>query len=364
MNILLVTLFSLERNTSVAISNISITKGLLALGHKITWVMPNWMRCETEFDASHVRIVRVPGHDQNRNVGWLRNKMRSHLGLLDFTRSYLREVRNMHIPDEYFDLVISTSDPKSSHVFTKRLLKHIRYGQWIQHWGDPLLGDITRNFWWPEWCIKLYEGSILRKADKIVYVTPFTAGAQKKAYPKYADKITFVPLPADMHETKTEPEKGKLKVAYLGDYNPTFRNLRPLYDACKELEYVQLTVAGHGPHYGNTGNITILPRIPQDQALKIEGDADVIFCVCNMRGTQIPGKILYKTSSDKHILVAVEKENHDEMIMYFESFKRFVVCDNTHESIATALELLRNKSHDYETPEKLKPINVVKSILE
>lgn len=360
MNVLLVTLFSLERNSSVAISNINITKGLLLLGNKVTWVMPNWPQCDTEFDASQVRIVRVPGKDQPKDAGWLRKKIRSHFGLLDFTRSYLREVRNTHMPDEYFDLVISTSDPKASHVFTKRLLTHVRYGQWIQHWGDPLLGDITRNFWWPEWCIKLYEGSIMRKADKIVYVTPFTAEAQKNAYPQYADKITFVPLPADMHETKTVPEKGKLKVAYLGDYNPKFRNLRPLYDACKELDSVQLTIAGHGPNYGNTDNITILPRIPQDQALKIEGDADVIFCVCNMRGTQIPGKILYKTSSDKHILVAVEQENRDEMVKYFESFKRFVVCDNTKDSIAAALESLRNKEHDYTTPECLLPINVAR----
>lgn len=52
MNILLVTLFSLERNTSVSISNINITKGLLALGYKVTWVMPNWAQCETEFDFS------------------------------------------------------------------------------------------------------------------------------------------------------------------------------------------------------------------------------------------------------------------------------------------------------------------------
>lgn len=360
MNILLVTLFSLERNTSVAISNINITKGLLALGHRVTWVMPNWPQCETELDASQVRIVRVPGQDQPRDAGWVLNKLRSHFGFLDFTRSYLREVRNTHVPDEYFDFVISTSDPKTSHVFTKRLLKHVRYGKWIQHWGDPLLGDITRNFWWPEWCIKLYEGRILRKADKIVYVTPFTAEAQKKAYPQYADKITFVPLPADMHETKTVSEKDKLKVAYLGDYNPMFRNLRPLYDACKNLDYVQLTIAGHGPNYGITDNITILPRIPQDQALKIEGDADVIFCVCNMRGTQIPGKILYKTSSDKHILVAVEQENRDEMVKYFESFKRFVVCDNTKDSIAAALESLKNKEHDYTTPECLLPINVAR----
>lgn len=363
MNILLVTLFPLERNTSVAISNINITKGLLALGHKVTWVMPNWARCETEFDASQVRIMRVPGHDQNRNVGWLLNKIYSHFVFLDFTRSYLQQVHSTHVPDEYYDIVISTSDPKTSHVFAARLLKKVRYGKWIQHWGDPMLGDITRNLWWPEWCIKLYEGNIMRKADKIIYVTPFTAEAQKKAYPQYADKISFVPLPADMHTTKTETLSDMLRVAYLGDYNPSFRDLRPLYNACKELDFAQLTIAGHGPDYGSTSNIIILPRIPQDQALKIEEESDVIFCVCNMRGTQIPGKILYKTSSDKHILVAVEKENHDEMVKYFELFHRFIVCDNTKESIAKALRYLRSHPHDYTTPECLLPNNVVKEII-
>lgn len=362
MNILIVSLYPLERNTSVAISSINITKGLLALGHKLTCVMPNWPRCETEFDATQVRVVRIPGQDDKRDLGWVINKIRSHFDFLDFTRSYLREVRNTHVPDEYYDLVLSASDPKTSHVFTAKLLKHIRYGQWIQHWGDPLLGDITRNFWWPQWCIKLYEGHILSKADKIIYVTPFTAEAQRTAYPRYADKISFVPLPADMHPTKTEQLSNILRVAYLGDYNPAFRNLRPLYDACKNLDFVQLTIAGHGPNYGSTPNITILPRIPQDQALKIEEDADVIFCVCNKSGTQIPGKILYKTSSDKHILVAVEKENHDEMIKYFESFNRFIVCDNTLESIAEALRSIRLRPHDYTTPECLLPINVAKQM--
>ena len=100
MNILLVTLFSLERNTSVAISNINITKGLLALGHKVTWVMPNWAQCETEFDASQVRVIRVPGQDQPRQVDWFRNKLRSHFGFLDFTRSYLRQVSKVYLPDE------------------------------------------------------------------------------------------------------------------------------------------------------------------------------------------------------------------------------------------------------------------------
>ena len=75
MNILLITLFSLERNTSVAISSIGITKGLLELGHILTWVMPNWTECETVFDSSKVRVIRIPGHDQKRDAGFIRNKV-------------------------------------------------------------------------------------------------------------------------------------------------------------------------------------------------------------------------------------------------------------------------------------------------
>ena len=364
MNILLVTLYSLERNTSVAISNINITKGLLTLGHRITWVMPHWAQCETEFDASQVQIVRVPGEDEARDSGFLRNRLHSHFYMLDFTRPYLHQVRKTRIPDEYYDVVISTSDPKTSHVFTARLLRHVRYGRWIQHWGDPLLGDITRNFWWPKWVIKGYEWNIIRKADKIVYVTPFTAETQRKEYPKMADKIAFIPLPADMHTTETTSLPDQLQIAYLGDYNPAFRNLRPLYNACSKMNGVSLTIAGHGPAYRSLPNIRVLPRIPQDQALAIESNADVIFCVCNKFGTQIPGKILYKASSDKHILVAVEKESHDEMCKYLESYNRFMVCDNTSASIAEALQSLRDRPHDYMTPERLLPVNIAKEILQ
>ena len=364
MNVLLVSLYSIKRNTSVAISSISIIKGLLALGHKITLVMPDWPKCETMFDESQVRIVYIPGHDRIRKAGFLINKFRSHFDLLDFTRPYLRQIRNTSVPNEYYDTVISFSDPKSSHVFTSRLIRQLRYSRWIQHWGDPMLGDITRNLWWPKWCIKLYEWNITRKADRIIYVTPFTCYAQQIEHPGLADKIAFVPLPADMCASETIPHTDRLRIAYLGDYNPAFRNLRPLYDACASMDEVQLTIAGHGPRYQALPNIRILPRIPQDRALLIENDADVIFCVCNMRGTQIPGKIFYKASSDKHILIAIEKQYHDKMSSYFDSFNRFVVCDNTPESISNALQSLRYRGHGYVTPERLLPINIAAEILQ
>lgn len=85
MNILLITLFSLERNTSVVISNINITKGLLALGHKVTWLMPVWPSNDTYCDLSQVRVVRIPGQpDQPYHISSkLLGKLHSHFDVLD-----------------------------------------------------------------------------------------------------------------------------------------------------------------------------------------------------------------------------------------------------------------------------------------
>lgn len=364
MNILLVTLFSLERNTSVAISNINITKGLLDLGHKVTLVMPHWDKCETEFDFSQVRIIRVPGKDLSRNVGYIRGKLRSHFDILDFTRSYLRNVRKVQIPNEYFDVVISTSDPKTSHVFTTKLLRRVQYGRWIQHWGDPITGDFTRHYWWPEWVIRMYERNIIRKADKAVYVTPFTYEMECKEHPRLCKKITFSPLPAEMLPIVESTDSNDLRLSYLGDYNPSIRNLKPLYDACVALDFVQLTVAGHGPTYPSTKNISFLPRIPQQQVTQIENNSDVLVCICNIEGTMIPGKITYKASTNKHILVAIEDEFYETMKAYFETYNRYIICRNTVESISDALVRIRGMHNvNYTTPERLLPINIVQEIL-
>ncbi len=57
MNILVVSLYPLERNTSVANSSISIIKGLLALEHSVTMLMPVWHSNDTGCDLSQLRVI-------------------------------------------------------------------------------------------------------------------------------------------------------------------------------------------------------------------------------------------------------------------------------------------------------------------
>jgi len=368
MNILVVSLYPLERNTSVANSSISIIKGLLALKHNVTILMPIWPSNDTGCDLSQVRVVRIPGQpDQPYHISSkLLGKLHSHFDVLDVSQGYLKSIKEVIVPDEFFDVVLSLSDPKVSHIYTSELirLKKIRYGRWIQHWGDPITGDFTRHYWWPEWVIRLYERSIIRKADKAVYVTPFTYEMECRAHPNLCQQIAFAPLPAEMLPIVDVPDSDDLRLSYLGDYHPAIRNLKPLYDACAGMDFVKLTIAGYGPTYPNTENISILSRIPQQQAKQIEDNSDVLVCVCNITGTMIPGKVTYKASTKKHILVAIEDENYEAMKAYFEMYNRYILCRNTVESISETLVRLKAMGKtDYTTPEQLLPINIAKEIL-
>lgn len=357
MKVLFVTLFPLENNTSVTISNFGLLRGLQQLGHNITLLMPNASTDDTAqipYDVSGMRIVRVDGIPFNqlrqapkKQTIWFKIKRKWHkwFDFLDFTAPYLQSDASVSLLDEHFDLIISTSDPKTTHVFVKKLIKQgLSYGRWIQHWGDPMYGDITRSNAYPNCIVKWYERRIIKWADKVVYVSPFTADMLRQAHPKYTDKIHFVPLPCEeIEQTLLQDKTDILKLVYLGDYSPSIRNILPLYDAVKELENVQLTIAGISSlKLESTDYITVLPRIPQTQCHQLEAEADVSVAVCNLRGTQIPGKVYYAAATQKHILVILDGNERDKLREYIESFNRYIVCDNNVESIKTALKNIQS----------------------
>ena len=381
MKVLFVTLFPLENNTSVTISNYGLLRGLQLLGHDITVLMPYASADGTSqipYVVSGMRIVRVDGIPFNqlrqapkKQTIWFKIKRKWHkwFDFLDFTAPYLQSGTSVSLLDEHFDLILSTSDPKTTHGFVKKLIKKgLSYGRWIQHWGDPMYGDITRSNAYPNSIVKWYERRIIKWADKVVYVSPFTADMLKQAHPKYTDKIHFVPLPCEeVEQTPLQEKTDTFKLVYLGDYSPSIRNILPLYDAVKELEGVQLTIAGISSlKLDNTDHIMLLPRIPQAQCHQVESEADVSVTVCNLRGTQIPGKVYYAAATQKHMLVILDGDEKDKLRAYIESFNRYIVCDNNVESIKVALSKIqqnRNKVK-YNVPTIFLPEYNVSAILE
>lgn len=386
MNILFVTLFALETNTSVTKSNYGILKGLLQLGHDVTLLMPEieyqLSYYDNSLDLSNITIERI----KNKNVGQqianysmqatgvkkkllsVARAVYSKCRIFDRTKALLSEAKNFRGFDNYYDVVISTSDPKTSHLFVKELIKRgLKVGKWIQHWGDPLAGDVSKSNIYPTFYIERIERKIIKNADKVVYVSPFTLETQIKRYANEKDKLSFVPLPCDEYEQKHNdhlPSK-YLNVVYLGDYSSHIRNIFPLYNACLNMESVKLTIAGNTDvHLKETNNIKILPRVSQVKAKEIENEADVIVSIGNLFGNQIPGKLYYSASSKKYIVVAIDGDNKVAMKKYLDSFNRFICCENTVESLTDALRSLRSSPKiQYEIPKRLLPANVAKEIL-
>lgn len=380
MKVLFVTLFPLEDNTSVTISNYGLLMGLRELGHEVTILMPHYTSDDSracEYDLSDFTIERIPGlsFTECRQVkpltilNRIRRKWHKEFDFLDFTAQMLNAVKDVPVKGRYYDLILSTSDTKTSHVFVQKLIKRgLKYGRWIQHWGDPMNGDITRRNCYPDKIVQWYEQRMIKDADKVVYVSPFTAEMQRKAYPDMANKLSFVPLPCIANETKAEvlpkQKTRKLRLAYMGDYSSSIRNILPLYEACKIMPDVELTIAGiSNLKLQPTENIIVLPRVPHSQAVQIEEESDVSVTICNLRGTQIPGKLYYSASMQKHLLVLVDGDDPKAIKNYLQQYNRYEVADNTIDAIQSAFKALQHKPCAYQCPEELKPMNVVKSIL-
>ncbi|MBO5413813.1 MAG: hypothetical protein J6A29_05985 [Clostridia bacterium] len=397
MNILFVTLKALETNTSVTKSNIGLIKGFRDMGLEVDIIMPyidkSLFYYDSSFDISSFNVYRINSQTigdkiavaSSKSIG-IRQKIISIIRnlyykfkVLDRGTQLLNEVKNINVYNKYYDYVISTSDPKSSHLFVKKMIKEgLKYGKWIQHWGDPLASDITYSGLYPMFWRKLVEKKIISSADEIVYVSPFTFTYQKDVYKKLQNKMRFVPLTCDLNTdflkeqiSTTLLKKDKLRIAYLGDYNSRIRNIFPLYNVCKNNKKYNLTIAGNTDlSLMNTENIKIFPRITSDKIKKIERDSDVIVSIGNLHGNQIPGKIYYAASSKKVILVATDGEYKEQMKEYLNSYNRFECCDNTEESLEITLNRIynnlveKNIENMYSTPESLLPINVAKKIIE
>lgn len=265
-----------------------------------------------------------------------------------------------------FDLIISSSDPKSSHVIAEKLMKSKTRvcDQWIQYWGDPFAVDINRKSLLPKKFIQYEENRILKLADKIIYVSPFTLELQKELFPDIKNKAEFLPIP--YLETKFSSKKNHnevLNIGYFGDYYSNDRNIIPLYESIKNSSHF-LKICGYGDiSLQQNSNIEISPRVSYDNVKKFEEESDLLVCICNRRGTQIPGKVYHYAGTDKPILIILDGENNNELKEYFKSFGRYIMCNNDSESISKAILEVKNKDIKYEPSKYFNPSEVARKFL-
>ncbi|OMF90350.1 hypothetical protein [Paenibacillus sp. FSL R7-0337] len=390
MKILFVLTTPIEYNSSANMRNIGLIKGLIELGHSVTIVSARPQNksiyvdntllslnlyerfyLESSILYSSLTSSNKKGYKKNKEIiNFFRKKVYkiiSKLSLYDPRKSFISGVINLKFENKKYDLMISSSDPKSSHLLAaeiKKIFPNVSR-KWVQYWGDPFAADINNKTLLPDFYIKKQELKMLEKADKVVYVSPFTLQQQEEFYPHLKGKFVFIPTPyiePIVHEKLND--NNKLTIGYFGDYNSVDRNILPLCSAVMNSTSV-LHIYGRGDnHILNKPNILVNDRVSYDKVKLMEAKCDVLICICNKKGTQIPGKIYHYAATNKPILIILDGEHQELMRRYFESFKRYIICENSIDSILKALGEISSNLIEYAPLLRFDPKTIAEEFLQ
>lgn len=252
---------------------------------------------------------------------------------IKYKDSIIREISN-----EKYDMILSFSDPKSAHILAGACKKKKKDLFYVQQWGDPLTEDITSKTLIPKWIRHFIEARLLKSADRIYYVSPLTCQNQKKQFKKYAEKMYFIPTPC---EKKSYPDckNTKITIGYLGSYNLIARDIRPFYNAACECEECDFLIVGDSDlQLKDTDNVRVVQRVPQKELENYLENLDILVCLLNSSGTQIPGKIYNYAGTNKEILVIEDGEYGAQIREFFEQYNRYTFVRNSKEAIKKVLK--------------------------
>lgn len=361
MKILYVVSRPLEINTSASIRNRATILGLVDNGHEVEVLTTEPDRNHPAFDGqmsvddvARMHYVKLGGSQRiarmGRKVAFLRPikdlayRWMTRHEVYDNLKGIITHTDAISLQNAQYDLIISSSDPKSSHLFVYELLQQQRSGfkgRWIQIWGDPFASDITFKADSKRKKVRHEEHKLLKCADKIVYVSPLTLRDQKVAYPDCADKMFDCPIPYEhevIYEINPVRERSTVNLLYCGDYISRVRDIMPLYDAAQEVTRVHLTICGDCDNpVESCENVTVYPRVPHAEVIQKEREADILVHLSNRHGSQIPGKIYQLAATNKPILFILDGAS-DQLLSVFGKYERFVFAQNQKESIAEAVQ--------------------------
>ena len=351
MDILYVTLSSSQANNSAMIRNHALIEGFSSNGHNVDLLVLNGLDEKNNFDwHENVNVIRIDGNtlyskyrSKSSSLKKVIRKAFFKISIFDNTISHVLNFNENIIKEklkEEYDLIISSSDPKTAHLYAKKLIEFgIKYEKWIQYWGDPLALDITNNSIYPKSLLSKYERKVLRNADGIVYVSPFTYKSQVDLFPNLKNKMSFIPIPYSKEDYQPlSHTNGLIKIGYFGDYFSKYRDINPLLNAIENQEKYHLEIAGASDlELMQKENILINERLDLNTLKNKEIETDIFVCILNKSGSQIPGKIYKYASTNKPIMILLDGDNMLEMREYLASFHRFIICENNTNDIKATL---------------------------
>ena len=375
MKILYVTSYPLEYNTSANIRNLGLINGLIKNGNEVYTLSP--YPNDLRFFSGDLLNVPFSGrywldspstHFQKKDNSQKNIKLKTWLlsiyssfSVYDRRASYAQRVNSSTLGGEKFDIMISSSDPKSAHVIAEMVMKKNigKIGKWIQYWGDPFLNDVSHDHLFQKNKIRREERRLLSEADKAVYVSPFTSEELEGNYPEFKDKIVFLPIPyIDSDKPKQQFDVNSEYVAYMGNYGSVNRNIIPLVNAVNRLKIKTAIIGNSDVKIEPNEHLIIKERVPGKELEKFTQKVKIFVCICNKKGTQIPGKVYHYVNTRKPILIILDGDRIDRMKSYFESFNRFYLCENKQSDIESVLNTIISDNKTFSTPDSLNPTTI------
>lgn len=270
----------------------------------------------------------------------------SSLLYLKYTKSLRQKIKNGN-----YDILLTFSDPMTAHMIGKYCKKNLDI-QYIQQWGDPLTTDVISKTAHPKWFRYLVEKSLIHPADRICYVSPLTCDEQRALFPKEAHKMIFLPTPCVDFPKPNIEERKRISIGYFGSYNLIARDIRPLYEAVSKVKDCELLVIGDSDlNLEPQDNIKLIDRIPQKELSAYLNNTQILVCLMNSRGNQVPGKVYHYAGSHQEVLLIKDGEYGDTLEAFFSKYNRYTFVNND----TTEIEAILNEYVKNGVPER-KPL--------
>lgn len=377
-----------QKGNSAAIRNNALVKGLTALGHTVDVLTVKYPdRSVSQYlQNGNIKYYELWNWTARDKMAEVAEKNKA----VDFLKAQYRKLRRMVIfPDlcykwpskvnskDYsdYDLMISSSDNKSSHFVGLKIKKDNPALHWLQIWGDPWYEDVSIKGI-DKLRIPYYERKLISMADNIVYISLPTTEYMKKKYAKYSSKICFVPRSyynEFNYEVPNEPEK---HIVYTGSIHASYgRNMEDLIEAIEDYnkkggtrwiidfygvidDMVKESITSDYVFFHEGVDVSALEPIYKNSNL-------LLYISNKSTSTQIPGK-LYDYLGTSSLVLCLVNNKTDGIARFLNTIgEKCYLVENNEEAIKAALSELDSLSGCSFPPCKVySPEKIAQSIID
>jgi len=255
-----------------------------------------------------------------------------------------------------YDVVISSSDPASSHLVGLFLREWFRR-PWIVDFGDPFVFDPEYNFpAWRRWVNTEIQKQILRRADEVIVTTEETKEIFLQGFPFLNHTHVHV-IPGGFDQREFEEVmpsiSDKFRIVYTGAFHKNIRNPRIFFEALKLIKesrerlFLEVLIAGdvnveHVDYVQKEGLgeiVVFLGLRPHREVIALQKGASVLLLLGNRGGLQLPSKVFEYIGAKRPILV-VQGDEHDIAANMIRNIGRGVIVENNPRMIADSIKQL------------------------